>query len=148
VRGFREQRDLARKILARTACYYAARAPHWALRSPTYASLAANQITQRHGIDFAPKLPHKLCGEYIRTDAKVSLNGRVLGAQEWEANLASWLPGRAEREFVRRTLSVRHWIALLPTGINDQPLINRSSSNTCGVTRTQDEDAGRRAQEG
>jgi benzoyl-CoA 2,3-epoxidase subunit B len=86
---------------------------------------------QKHGIDFALKLPHKPFNRQISSLAgiKVSPDGRVVSAPQREANRAHRLASAADREFVQSLMGLdvepskfANWIAPPPTGINDQPL--------------------------
>ncbi len=90
-----------------------------------------NQVIQRAGVDFRLRLPHRGFHRTIGNfaGARISPDGRVISAAEWEAHRTEWLPTDADRAFVQSLMTpvvapgrFAGWIAPPPRGINGQPV--------------------------
>ncbi len=90
-----------------------------------------NKIIRSAGIDYALKLPHRGFRRAIGNfkDVRVTPEGAIISADEWQRREAEWLPTAAEREFVgslmkpvTRAGEFASWIAPPPRGINHQPI--------------------------
>lgn len=90
-----------------------------------------NKVLDKAGIPFRLKVPHKAFHRNIGALAgvKVSPDGRVLSAAEWEAKKGQWLPTPEDRAFVASLMGrvvdpgkFANWIAPPVMGINRQPI--------------------------
>jgi benzoyl-CoA 2,3-dioxygenase component B len=90
-----------------------------------------NQVIQRAGIPFELRLPHRAFHRAIGAfaDARVSPDGRVVTAAEWEARRDEWLPTPADEAFVASLMrsvvepgKFAGWIAPPARGINGHPI--------------------------
>ncbi len=90
-----------------------------------------NKVIEKAGIDFRLQTPHKAFHRNIGSLAgvKVSPDGRLIGEQEWNAQVAQWLPTESDRAFVASLMGrvvepgkYANWIAPPMVGINRQPL--------------------------
>lgn len=89
-----------------------------------------NRIIQKAGIEFQLTVPHKAFHRQIGPLAGVKLapDGRVVSTEQWNANVAQWLPTAEDRAFVQSLMSGRvvepgrfaNWIAPPAVGINKQ----------------------------
>lgn len=85
----------------------------------------------KRGIDFRFTVPHKAFNRQIGPLAglKISPEGRVVTAAEWDASVRDWLPTAEDREFVQSLMGrvvepgkFANWIAPPSAGINGQPV--------------------------
>ena len=90
-----------------------------------------NKVIDKAGIPFRLKVPHKAFHRNIGSLAgiKVSPDGRVVSAAEWNAKVDEWLPSAADRAFVASLMGrvvepgkFANWIAPPVVGINRQPI--------------------------
>jgi len=89
-----------------------------------------NRVFSNAGIDFTLRLPHRAFNRAVGEFAAVSATpaGDLLGAAEWQARRAEWLPGHGDLEYIlslmqQETAPGRYagWIAAPRAGINGQP---------------------------
>ncbi|MDR2991107.1 MAG: benzoyl-CoA 2,3-epoxidase subunit BoxB [Burkholderiaceae bacterium] len=89
-----------------------------------------NKVIEKAGIAFRLKAPHKAFHRNIGALAgvKVSPEGQVLSAAQWQAHIDTWLPSAADRAFVASLMgrvvepgAYANWIAPPMVGINRQP---------------------------
>ena len=90
-----------------------------------------NKVIEKAGIPFRLKTPHKAFHRNIGSLAgvKVSPDGRVVSAAEWNAKVGEWLPTPEDRAFVSSLMGrvvepgrFANWIAPPMMGINRQPV--------------------------
>ena len=90
-----------------------------------------NKVIEKAGIDFRLKTPHKAFHRGIGSLAgvKVSPDGHLISEQEWNAQVAQWLPTESDRGFVASLMGrvvepgkYANWIAPPMVGINRQPM--------------------------
>jgi len=90
-----------------------------------------NKVIEKAGIPLRLQVPHKAFHRNIGALAgvKVSPDGRVVGEQEWRANLDHWLPSVEDRAYVAGLMGrvvepgkFANWIAPPMMGINRQPV--------------------------
>lgn len=90
-----------------------------------------NKVMQKNGIDFQLTVPHKAFNRAIGTLAgvKVTPDGRVVSAAEWEAGVREWLPTPEDRAHVQSLMGrvvepgkFANWIAPPPMGVNKQAI--------------------------
>ena len=90
-----------------------------------------NKVIEKAGIPHRLTVPHKAFHRNIGTLAgvKVSPDGRVVGADEWNAKVGEWLPTAEDRAFVASLMGrvvepgkFANWIAPPVIGINRQPV--------------------------
>jgi len=90
-----------------------------------------NRVIAKAGLPHRLTVPHKAFHRNIGTLAgvKVSPDGLVLTATEWQARADEWLPSAADRAFVASLMGrvvepghFAHWIAPPAIGINRQPV--------------------------
>jgi len=90
-----------------------------------------NKVIEKAGIPFKLKVPHKAFHRNIGTLAgvKVSPDGHVVSASEWNAKVDEWLPSGGDRAFVASLMGrvvdpgkFANWIAPPVMGINRQPI--------------------------
>ena len=90
-----------------------------------------NRILDEFGITTRFTLPHVGFNRQVGAFAghRVSPDGRIVGAAEWEANEHQWLPTDAERMHVRSLMHyvdepgrMAGWIAPPSSGINTRPV--------------------------
>ena len=90
-----------------------------------------NKVIDKAGIPFRLSVPHKAFHRNIGSLAgiKVSPQGQVVSDDEWQRNLAQWLPTDEDRAFVASLMGrvvepgkFAHWIAPPLVGINRQPV--------------------------
>jgi len=90
-----------------------------------------NRQIELEGIPFRLRLPHKGFNRRIGgfAGAHISPDGRVIGAEEWQAGLKHWLPTMDDRAFVASLMGrvvtpglFANWIAPPPVGINGNPV--------------------------
>jgi benzoyl-CoA 2,3-dioxygenase component B len=90
-----------------------------------------NKIIAAHEIDFALKLPHFAFNRGIGTfaGAHVTLDGDLIGDEEWQSRRDEWLPSEDDFRFVDSLMQrvtepgkMAGWIAQPKRGIHGQPL--------------------------
>ena len=90
-----------------------------------------NKVIEKAGIPFRLAVPHKAFNRKIGAfaNARVTPDGRVIGAAEWAAHESSWLPTAEDRAFVASLMGrvvepgkFAHWIAPPAMGVNRQPV--------------------------
>ena len=90
-----------------------------------------NRVLQKQGIAEAITLPHKAFNRRIGSfaGARIGLDGRIIGEDEWQANERNWLPTADDRAYVASLMGrvvepgkFAGWIAPPAVGINTQPL--------------------------
>ena len=90
-----------------------------------------NRVLEKQGIEERIILPHKAFNRRIGSfaGARVALDGRVIGEDEWRANERSWLPTEDDRAYVASLMGrvaepgrFAGWIAPPAVGINQQPI--------------------------
>jgi benzoyl-CoA 2,3-dioxygenase component B len=90
-----------------------------------------NRVIEKAGVPFRLKAPHKAFHRQIGALAgvKVSPDGRVVSAAEWQAHEREWLPTPEDRAFVASLMGrvvepgrFANWIAPPAAGINRQPV--------------------------
>src|SRR2546426_1106119 len=90
-----------------------------------------NKVLERNGIPFRLQLPHKAFNRRIGAFAglRISPEGRIISAAEWNANVHNWLPTEEDRVFVTSLMGrvvepgkFANWIAPPATGIKGQPI--------------------------
>lgn len=90
-----------------------------------------NQVTQRAGIPFELKLPHRAFHRAIGAfgAVHVSPDGRIVTEAEWNARRAEWLPTETDEAFVGSLMQpvvergrFANWIAPPARGINGHPV--------------------------
>ena len=88
-----------------------------------------NKIMKRKNIDFEFWLPHEGFNRNIGVFANVSvdLQGNIISPDSWEAQMAEWLPTKADGEFIQSLMKPCYepgryasWIAPPKVGINNQ----------------------------
>ena len=89
-----------------------------------------NKVMAKNGVAFRLVAPHKAFNRKIGTFASVHVapDGRVLGADAWNAQARDWLPSPEDRAFVASLMGrvvepgrYAGWIAPPPMGVNRQP---------------------------
>jgi benzoyl-CoA 2,3-epoxidase subunit B len=92
---------------------------------------AWNQALEKRGLAFRLTVPHKAFNRQIGplAEIKVSPEGRIIGASEWQANVGRWLPTEHDRQFVQSLMGrvvapgqFANWISPPASGINGQPI--------------------------
>jgi benzoyl-CoA 2,3-dioxygenase component B len=90
-----------------------------------------NRVIDKAGIPFRLKVPHKAFHRNIGGLAglKVSPEGKVVNAAEWQAKVGEWLPTAEDRAYVGTLMGrcvepgkFANWIAPPAIGINRQPV--------------------------
>jgi len=90
-----------------------------------------NRVIERQGIPFRLRLPHKAFNRRIGAFAglRLSPDGRIICAAEWDADVRNWLPTGEDRAFVTSLMGrviepgkFANWIAPPETGIKGQPI--------------------------
>jgi benzoyl-CoA 2,3-dioxygenase component B len=90
-----------------------------------------NRLIDKAGIPFRLKVPHKAFHRSIGalSGVKVSPEGQVISAAEWNARQDDWLPSASDRAFVASLMGrvvepgkFANWIAPPVMGINRQPV--------------------------
>jgi benzoyl-CoA 2,3-dioxygenase component B len=90
-----------------------------------------NRVIERHGLPFRLQLPHKAFNRRIGAFAglRLSPDGRIISAAEWDADVRNWLPTEEDRAFVTSLMGrviepgkFANWIAPPATGIKGQPI--------------------------
>ena len=89
-----------------------------------------NNVIRRHGIQYEMKVPseafHRQIGVFsaIHTD----VGGNVICKEQWDANVADWLPTPQDHEFIQSLMQPCYepgefasWIAPPRVGINNMP---------------------------
>ena len=88
-----------------------------------------NKIMKRKNVDFEFRLPHEGFNRNIGVFANVSvdLQGNIISPDSWEAQMAEWLPTKADGEFIQSLMKPCYepgryasWIAPPKVGINNQ----------------------------
>ena len=88
-----------------------------------------NKIMKRKNIDFELRLPHEGFNRNIGVFANVSVDpqGNIISPDSWEAQMAEWLPTKADGEFIQSLMKPCYepgryasWIAPPKVGINNQ----------------------------
>ena len=88
-----------------------------------------NKIMQRKNVDFEFRLPHEGFNRNIGVFANVSVDpqGNIISPDSWEAQMAEWLPTKADGEFIQSLMKPCYepgryasWIAPPKVGINNQ----------------------------
>jgi benzoyl-CoA 2,3-dioxygenase component B len=92
---------------------------------------AWNLALNKRGVDFRLVVPHKAFNRQIGPLAgvRISPQGRVVTASEWEAHVREWLPTAEDRGFVQSLMGrvvepgkFANWISPPSAGINGQPV--------------------------
>ena len=90
-----------------------------------------NKVIERQGIESPLYLPHRGFHRKIGafSNAHISPQGEMVTAEEWQRQLASWLPTEDDHAFVASLMqsvtelgAMASWIAPPARGINNQPL--------------------------
>jgi benzoyl-CoA 2,3-dioxygenase component B len=90
-----------------------------------------NRVLEKHGVEARISLPHKAFNRAIgfSAGARVALDGRIIGEDEWRAHEAEWLPTTEDRAYVASLMGrvvepgqFANWIAPPAIGINKQPI--------------------------
>ena len=90
-----------------------------------------NRVLEKAGVEERLVLPHKAFNRRIGSfaGARIALDGRIVGEDEWNANERAWLPTREDRTYVASLMGrvvepgrFASWIAPPATGINAQPV--------------------------
>ena len=88
-----------------------------------------NKIMKRKNVDFEFRLPHEGFNRNIGVFANVSVDppGNIIRPDSWEAQMAEWLPTKADGEFIQSLMKPCYepgryasWIAPPKVGINNQ----------------------------
>ena len=88
-----------------------------------------NKIMKRKNVDFEFRLPHEGFNRNIGVFANVSVDpqGNLISPDSWEAQMAEWLPTKADGEFIQSLMKPCYepgryasWIAPPKVGINNQ----------------------------
>lgn len=88
-----------------------------------------NKIMKRKNVDFEFRLPHEGFNRNIGVFANVSVDphGNIVSPDSWEAQMAEWLPTKADGEFIQSLMKPCYepgryasWIAPPKVGINNQ----------------------------
>ena len=88
-----------------------------------------NKIIKRKNVDFEFRLPHEGFNRNIGVFANVSVDpqGNIISPDSWEAQMAEWLPTKADGEFIQSLMKPCYepgryasWIAPPKVGINNQ----------------------------
>ena len=88
-----------------------------------------NKIMKRKNVDFEFRLPHEGFNRNIGAFANVSVDpqGNIISPDSWEAQMAEWLPTKADGEFIQSLMKPCYepgryasWIAPPKVGINNQ----------------------------
>ena len=88
-----------------------------------------NKIMKRKNVDFEFWLPHEGFNRNIGVFANVSVDpqGNIISPDSWEAQMAEWLPTKADGEFIQSLMKPCYepgryasWIAPPKVGINNQ----------------------------
>ena len=88
-----------------------------------------NKIMKRKNVDFEFWLPHEGFNRNIGVFANVSVEpqGNIISPDSWEAQMAKWLPTKADGEFIQSLMKPCYdpgqyasWIAPPKVGINNQ----------------------------
>ena len=89
-----------------------------------------NRALENLGVEFGLALPHRFFNRQIgnAAGARVSPDGRVISEEEWQANVARWLPTDEDMAYVdslmRRVIEpgkIAGWIAPPVRGIDGKP---------------------------
>ena len=90
-----------------------------------------NKVIADQGIDFTLTLPHRAFHRAIGSfaDIAVSPDGKLISAEDWQANRDNWLPTAEDEAFVASLMhqvvepgKYAAWIAPPARGINNQPV--------------------------
>jgi benzoyl-CoA 2,3-dioxygenase component B len=88
-----------------------------------------NKIIESSGIKFQLKLPHEGFNRKIGVFAGklISPEGKLVSAEEWEADVAKWLPNKADGDFIQSLMKpclepgkFAGWIAPPKVGIDNK----------------------------
>ena len=88
-----------------------------------------NKIMKRKNVDFEFRLPHEGFNRNIGVFANVSVDpqGNIISPDSWEAQMAEWLPTKADGEVIQSLMKPCYepgryasWIAPPKVGINNQ----------------------------
>ena len=88
-----------------------------------------NKIMKRKNVEFEFRLPHEGFNRNIGVFANVSVDpqGNIISPDSWEAQMAEWLPTKADGEFIQSLMKPCYepgryasWIAPPKVGINNQ----------------------------
>ena len=88
-----------------------------------------NKIMKRKNVDFEFRLPHEGFNRNIGVFANVSVDpqGNIISPDSWEAQMAEWLPTKADGDFIQSLMKPCYepgryasWIAPPKVGINNQ----------------------------
>mgnify|MGYP006196367835 FL=1 len=88
-----------------------------------------NKIMKRKNVDFEFRLPHEGFNRNIGVFANVSVDpqGNIISPDSWEAQMAEWLPTKADGEFIQSLMKPCYepgryasWIAPPKVGIDNQ----------------------------
>lgn len=89
-----------------------------------------NRVLQKHGVEAPITLPHKAFNRHIGSfaGARIGLDGRLIGEDEWTLREREWLPTQEDRAYVASLMKrvvepgrFASWIAPPAVGINKQP---------------------------
>jgi benzoyl-CoA 2,3-dioxygenase component B len=92
---------------------------------------AWNLALAKRGVDYRLTVPHKAFNRQIGplASAKISPQGQVLSAADWNARVGDWLPTAQDRGFVQSLMGrvvepgkFANWIFPPSAGINSQPV--------------------------
>ncbi len=89
-----------------------------------------NKIIQKAGVAFELALPHvafhRQIGEFLNAEA--TPDGRILNAEEWNAQKGQWLPNTADGDFIASLMQPQweagkyaNWISPPKVGIDNKP---------------------------
>ena len=93
-----------------------------------------NKVIEKAGLTFRLTVPHKAFNRSIGTlsGVRVAPDGHPVTQAEWHADVESWLPSAADREYVASLMGpvvepgkFANWISPPRSGINKQPLDTR-----------------------
>ncbi|WP_164661349.1 benzoyl-CoA 2,3-epoxidase subunit BoxB [Tropicibacter sp. Alg240-R139] len=89
-----------------------------------------NKIIEKHGVEFAMKLPHEGFHRKIGVFASVNVDtdGNIIPKEDWIAKVKDWLPTKADGDFIQSLMKpcfepgkFASWIAPPKVGINNKP---------------------------
>ncbi len=89
-----------------------------------------NKAIAKMGIDFALKLPHEAFNRQIGVFSAITTdpNGDIISSDTWEAQRDSWLPSKADGDFIQSLMKPCYepgkyasWIAPPKVGIDNKP---------------------------
>ncbi|WP_420464801.1 benzoyl-CoA 2,3-epoxidase subunit BoxB [Panacagrimonas sp.] len=90
-----------------------------------------NKVIEKSGMPFRLTVPHKAFNRQIGTlsGVRIAPDGRPLTQDEWNANVAKWMPSAEDRAYVASLMGrvaepgqYANWISAPLVGINKQPM--------------------------